>query len=224
MKKTSGKDIYSDLRDMILDFELYPGSRVTETELAEHFNVSRTPVRAALQRLEAEGYVTVLPKQGCFIRNVDIDTLAQYYAVRITLEQLSLELAATYMSEQELRLLADEWDPEKQSERSDNPDEMEARDEGFHMTLAEGGGNLVLGRYLQDINRQIRVIRRLDFTHTERIDRTYSEHHEICQHLIRRDLKAAKAAMKSHITRSENFARTLTLTQLARARGKTRQV
>ena len=223
MAKASGKDIYSEIRDMILDFELYPGSRITETELAERFDVSRTPIRAALQRLEAEGYVTVMPKQGCFIRNVDIDTLAQYYTVRVNLEQLSLELAATYMSEQELRLLADEWDPEKQSERSDNPDEMEARDESFHMTLAEGGGNLVLGRFLQDINRQIRVIRRLDFTHNERIDLTYSEHYEICQHLIRRDLTAAKSAMKSHITRSENFARTLTLTQLARTRGKKRR-
>ena len=90
MKKVSSKDIYSDLRDMILDFELYPGSRITETELADKFHVSRTPIRAALQRLEAEGYVTVLPKQGCFIRTVDIDTLAQYYTVRVKLELLSL--------------------------------------------------------------------------------------------------------------------------------------
>jgi DNA-binding GntR family transcriptional regulator len=218
MKKTASKDIYGSIRDMILDFELYPGSRITETELAETFDVSRTPVRAALQRLEAEGYLTVIPKQGCFIREIDIDTLAQYYRVRQNLENLSLELAVTYMSDQELQALAREWDPAHQKDRSDNPDEMEARDEGFHIALAQGGGNLVLARYLNDLNRHIRVIRRLDFTENQRIDRTYQEHFEICQRLIRRDLAGAQAAMNSHITRSENFAKTLTLTQLAKQR------
>ena len=49
--KLSAKDVYARLREMILNFELYPGSRVTETELADHFGVSRTPIRSALQRL-----------------------------------------------------------------------------------------------------------------------------------------------------------------------------
>lgn len=81
---------------------------VGSTMMPVSIQAYRTPIRAALQRLEAEGYVTVLPKQGCFIRNVDIDTLAQYYTIRIKLELLSLELAATYMPEQELSLLAEE--------------------------------------------------------------------------------------------------------------------
>lgn len=76
---------------------------------------------------------------------------------------------------------------------------MEAHDESFHLALAEAV-NLVLVRYLQDINRHIRVIRRLDFTNNQQIDRTYSEHFDICQHLIKRDLGAAQSAMKSHIT------------------------
>lgn len=96
--KLSAKDVYTRLRERILNFEIYPGSRVTETELAEYFGVSRTPIRSALQRLEAEGYLTVLPKQDCFISNLDIDDLSKYYQVRKTLEQLSLQLANTYMN------------------------------------------------------------------------------------------------------------------------------
>jgi len=64
----SPADIYRHLKDMILNFALYPGVRVTETELADHFGVSRTPVREALQRLAAEGYLTIRAKQGCFVR------------------------------------------------------------------------------------------------------------------------------------------------------------
>ena len=83
---------------------------------------------------------------------------------------------------------------------------------------------MVLANYLNDLNRHIRVIRRLDFTVNQRIDRTYDEHFEICQQLIKRDLPAAKAAMRSHISRSENFAKTLTLTQLAKQRRQRKAV
>ena len=217
-KLTSSQDVYNSLREMIQNFELYPGSRITESELAELFHVSRTPIRSAVQRLEAEGYMSVLPKQGCFIRNIDIDELMQYYQVRKSLENLSLELAWTYMKDAALRELADEWDPDKFTDRSNNADDMESRDESFHIALAEGGGNVVLTNYLADLNRNIRAIRRIDFTNEPGIDRTYTEHFEICQHLLHRDLAAAQRTMLSHINLSENFAKTLTLNQLAKSR------
>jgi DNA-binding GntR family transcriptional regulator len=216
--KPSSRDVYNELRELILSFNLYPGSRVTEQELASLFGVSRTPIRSALQRLEAEGYLTIQPKQGCYIRNLDIQQLAQYYQVRIALEMLSLELACTYMADADLKTLADSWDPDKQLERNDNPEDMEARDESFHIALANGGGNMALTSYLADINNQIRIIRRLDFTNSDRIDKTYEEHHTICMHLLARNLARAQALMRQHITRSENFAKNLTLTQLAHSR------
>jgi DNA-binding GntR family transcriptional regulator len=218
VNKPSSHEVYSELRDMILNFEIYPGSRVTEQELASMFGVSRTPVRGALQRLEAEGYLTIQPKQGCYIRALDIAELTQYYQVRIALEMFSLELACTFMPDAKLKELAEAWDPETQLERSDNPEEMEARDESFHMALAEGGGNLALMEYMADINRRIRIIRRLDFTNSDRIDKTYDEHHTLCLHLLARNLARAQALMREHITRSENFAKNLTLTQLAKSR------
>ena len=213
--KLSAKDVYTRLREMILIFEIYPGSRVTETELADYFGVSRTPIRSALQRLEAEGYLTVLPKQGCFIRNLDIEDLSKYYQVRMSLEQFSLQLACTYMSDTTLSELAAAWDPARQVDRSDDPEEMEARDEAFHLALAEGGGNLVLRSYLADVNRHLRIVRRLGFTMAERIDQTYDDHFRICQSLLRRDIIQAQSLMRDHISHNEQFVKTLTLTQLA---------
>jgi len=216
--KPSAKDVYHQLRESILNFELYPGTRVTESELAAQYGVSRTPIRGALQRLETEGYLRILPKQGCFIRNLDIAELAHYYQVRITLEMLSLQLAAASMPTADLEKLALSWDPARQEERSNDSEEMEARDESFHMTLAEGGGNIALKHYLEDINGRIRAVRRLDFTDATRIDRTYEEHYQICQQLLQRDLAEAQRLMKAHISYSENFVKNLTLTQLERAR------
>lgn len=222
-QEPKSRDVYRELREMILSFELRPGSRVTETELADRFGVSRTPVRSALQRLEAEGYLSIRPKQGCFIRNIDIDDLSQVYEVRVVLELLSIERAATYMPDAMLKDLAAAWEPERQEGRSVDPAEMGARDEAFHIALAEGGGNFGLARYLEDINRRIRTIRWLDFTDSGRIDTTYTEHCRICRHLLRRDIAKAQAVMRSHIKRSQNFAKTLTLTQLAIRRASPRK-
>lgn len=216
--KPSSRDVYHSLREMILNFELYPGSRITEGELAEKFGVSRTPVRAAMQRLEAEGYLAILPKQGCYVRQLDIDELTDFYKVRIALEMLSLELACTYMADSKLQALARAWDPSAQDGRSEDPSQMEARDESFHMAIAEGSGNRAIAVYLEDIHDRIRPIRRLDFTSGERIDRTYEEHYQIAQHLLRRDIGAAQSAMRAHIQRSEQFAKGLTLIQLAQKR------
>ncbi|MGA7800420.1 MAG: GntR family transcriptional regulator [Gammaproteobacteria bacterium] len=214
----SSQDVYAALKEMILSFELYPGSRVTEAELAERFQVSRTPVREALQRLETEGNLTIRPKQGCFIRELDILDLTQHYQVRIELEMLSLKLACTNMPDRELLELAEQWNPEQQRGRSRRPTQMDVREESYHMALARGGGNMALCRYMEDINNHIRIVRRLDFTSAERIDRTYQEHFDMVQHLLRRDLKAAQRQMREHITHSMEYAKTLTLMELARRR------
>lgn len=219
----SAQDVYLQLKTLIMGFELYPGSRVTETELAQRFGVSRTPVREALQRLQLEGYVTVRPKQGCFIREIDIEEIDEHYQVRIALEMCAIELACTRMPERALKELARQWDPAYQPAEEPDVESMSARDEGFHIALAEGSGNLVLADYLQRVNQSIHIIRRLDFTNNMRVDLTYKEHHAICQHLIARDVVAAQQAMTQHIRRSQQAAKTITLEQLSRARSRTRR-
>ncbi len=59
--KSAAQLVYDQLKKKIIDFEIYPGTRITESEIAEDFQVSRTPVRAALQRLETEGQITIMP-------------------------------------------------------------------------------------------------------------------------------------------------------------------
>ena len=209
------KDVYLTLREMILSFELYPGSRVTETELADLFQVSRTPVREALLRLENEGHLTIRPKQGCFIKQIDIDELSEYYKVRTALEKAAIEDACNHMSREELERLLKLWDPAKRPKRL-SASAMEEKDESFHIALALGGGNSTLVRYLQDVNDHIRIIRRVDFQDPERIQRTYQEHHEILLAILDREMVKARALMGQHIQRSQDAAKALTLTQLAR--------
>lgn len=213
----AGEEIYNELLDRILNFELHPGARITENVLAREFGVSRTPIRAVLQRLELEGYVSILPKQGCFIRQIDFSELSSFYQVRIRLEQLSLENAITYMKDSELNELAALWNPNQDSLECPSG-HMESCDESFHVALAEAGRNPVLVQYLEDINRQIRMVRRLDFTDQSRIQTTFEEHYLICQHLLKRDLKSASQVMTKHIQHSQQFVNQLSQTRLEQIR------
>ena len=219
--RASASTIYGRLKEMILSFEIYPGSRITESDLATYFGVSRTPVREALQRLAQEGQVSIRTKQGCFVRQINIAELSQFYRVRTALEMLSLEIAAKAMPRESLQQLADEWNPAQSLGFISDLTLMVKKEESFHMALAAGGGNQALVTYLNDINDRIRVIRRLDFTAGFRIDRTYDEHYRITQCLLRGGLADAKELMASHILQSEKFARSVTLEQLAKTQANT---
>ena len=216
-KRPSTDEVYSRLKAMLLDFDIPPGSRITETELASMFEVSRTPIREVLQRLETEGFVSIRPKQGCFVRELDIEEITQYYRVRVALEQMALDEACLNMPDVELQELLDFWQP-AHAKIDLGAEAMQALDESFHMAIAQGSGNLVLARYLAEINSHIRIIRRLDFTVPERIVRTFEEHHAMLQALLARDAKSAQRLMQAHIMKSEEVAKNLTFIQLARHR------
>lgn len=213
--KVTAQQIYQTLRHMILDMALAPGTRFTETQVAEHFQVSRTPVREALQRLEVENQITIRPKQGCFVRAVDLKQIRDYYDVRVAIELLAVERACTHMSDAALQALAAAWNPQHLAFGNAADDTLKQAEEDFHIALAQGSGNPALVRYLADINDHIRVVRRLGWPDFTSIQDTYQEHFDICQLILARDVETARATMLAHIRKSQNQADRITLAQLS---------
>ncbi|HET8705352.1 MAG TPA: GntR family transcriptional regulator [Pseudomonadales bacterium] len=217
-KRPSAVSVYDALRRMIVDFDLFPGARVTESELADYFQVSRTPVREALQRLSNEGLILIRPKQGCFVRQVDIEQISNYYDVRVALEAMAVELACERMSDTDLRALAEVWNPARCPGDLEYVEDLKDTEESFHITLALGANNPELVNYLRDVNDRIRVIRRLGFPDETSVVETYQEHFDILSLLLERNAEAAKDAMIKHIRKSQNIARSVTLNQLEQHR------
>lgn len=215
-KPSTVDTLYTELKQKIISFELYPGSRVTEQVLAEMFGVSRTPIRQALQRLEIEGFLSIRPKQGCFIRELDVSELMEYYEARIAIELLIVESAVNAMNDKQIDQMMAAWQPEAHDQELSGGIDLGGKDEAFHVGLALASEKPVLAALLEKINHRIRVIRRLDLNSDNRSQRTYNEHFEILQLIKERDKGKAKLAMKRHIQRSREFAKTLTLTALAR--------
>lgn len=206
--------IYESLRSSIMNFELYPGSRVTETELASRFEVSRTPVREALQRLAVEGYLTIRPKHGCFIRNLDVFELAEYYDVRVGLEVEAVELMGRRIPYRDLAVLAEDWNPEHLKYGDEATETLKDAEEDFHIRLAEMSGNPILVQYLRDVNNHIRILRRLGFPDRDAVISTYQEHYDICQSILASDIPEARRLLRTHIHASQAKGREVTLAQL----------
>ncbi len=146
---------------MIMDFVILPGTRVTESQLAEYFEVSRTPVRAALQRLDSEGHLEIKPKQGCFIRAIDIVKISHYYDVRVALEKTVVDEVVRRNPRPLVAALAEKWHPGSRRFGTEATEELKLAEENFHVELAMASGNEALVGYLQDVNDNIRAVRRL---------------------------------------------------------------
>ena len=103
--KTANSVVYESLRQQIFEGNIYPGSWLREQDLVEAFNVSRTPIREALRRLESEGLVESVPFRGVKVVSLKPEDIWEEYMVRIALESLAFELAVSNMSDETIHLI-----------------------------------------------------------------------------------------------------------------------
>lgn len=213
------ESVYERVKGDIFDFRLRPGDRLTETEVAESLQVSRTPVRQALHRLEQEGYLQLAFRNGWNVRSFDFDRFEQLYDLRIVLELAAVEQICKLEDATGLDALQAAW-LIPADERLTDPRQVSELDEAFHHGLIAATGNSEMARVHRDITEKIRIIRRLDFTKPPRIHATYEEHGEILRLIFKR--KAAQAAMmlRSHIEASKAEVRKITLHMLHTAASK----
>lgn len=212
--KATPQSIYDELKRMIMDFEIVPGARFTETQIADYFKVSRTPVRAALQRLELEGQLSIKPKQGCFVRSIDLLQISHYYDVRVALEIMAVQEAMAQGDRAAIEALGQKWDPAQKRFGEEISEALKQEEEQFHIELARASRNPVLVSYLDDINHHIRAVRRLGWPDQVSVDDTYEEHYRICQLMLAGRTEDAVAEMINHIRKSQDLASRVTLKQI----------
>jgi len=216
------EQVYDALKTQMHEFHLVPGDRFSEAEIGARLGVSRTPVREALFRLRNEGLLDVESKSGWFVRPIDFDKLEQLYDLRVVLEAASVtRLCARADTASELDALKAVW-LVPAAERLQDGRDVGALDELFHATLVRAAGNDEIARVHWDVTERIRIIRRLDFTRSDRIDATYSEHAKILRAVIQRKRDQALMLLKSHIEQSKAEVRRITLATLHEARAQHR--
>jgi DNA-binding GntR family transcriptional regulator len=215
---------YARLKRSIFDFELFPGDRFSESDIASRLGMSRTPIREALVRLQREGYLDVQSKSGWTVRPLDFDLFEHLYDLRMVLETTAVrrlcEAEPQAGSKAALSALEAIWlvpEEQRQVVASDVAD----CDEEFHLAIVLAAGNPEIARVHQTVTDRLRIIRRLDFAQPARVAATYAEHAQILKALLRRRADQAVLLLRSHIETSQAEVRKITLHKLytARTRG-----
>jgi DNA-binding GntR family transcriptional regulator len=186
------------LREMVIAGELVPGERLNEVELAAALGISRGPLREAIQRLNSEGLVSMIPNRGAFVRTFSTDELAGLYEVRIALETHALRLAADANAEgiaQLQKMLVDTG-----AALDEHP--TYPRDLDFHKSVVELTGNPILLEAVIEVHRKIDLARSRSGREPQRARRALGEHEGILQDMIDGRIAHAQKTLTKHLRSS----------------------
>ena len=199
------------LRDQIFDVVLErilagryrPGERLVAESLRAEFGVSITPIREALQRLAAAGFVEVRAREGVFISARDAKRAGDIYDVRCALESLAARNAATRIPDDELAALVARFREADATlaTLADGADEsvLDELDRAIHGLLLTYADNALLEDMLTTVHRQGAWVRMIAGRGARYLRRAVPEHEAILDALARRDGDEAAAATRAHL-------------------------
>ena len=194
------KDAYSLILEAIEAGVFKPGDRLVESELADRFGVSRTPVREALQRLETQGMLT-RDGRSLIVASLDHNQLSELYAVRTELEGLAARLAARHATEEETRLLR-AMVTEDMALLDGDPRVLARANKRFHRQIHLASHNRFLIQQLDLVHRAMALMATTSFAAVGRDAPALAEHERIVTAIEARDGEAAYQALRSHISKA----------------------
>ena len=193
------KDAYTLILEAI-DGGIYrPGDRLVESDLAERFGVSRTPVREALQRLETQ---SMLARDGrsLIVASLDHNQLAELYVVRAELEGLAARLAAKHATPEEIRVLRDMVEDDRAF--LSDPDAMSRANRRFHKQVHLASHNRYLVQQLDLVHRSMALLATTSLAAVGRSAVALAEHDAIVRAIEMGDGDGAQAALRAHISKA----------------------
>lgn len=191
--------VYEQIKAAVLAGDFEPGERLLEHDIAKAMHVSRTPVRETLKRLEAEGLLEALPRQGLVIKQHTDNDIREIYIIRETLECLAAEFAAINATKSEINLLESYVaDMDRLDEKTDTSEVM-AVHRCFSDTYNRASHMPTLVRLIESLKEQITRFRSVSLSGGERRAKAHEEHKELLEALKRRDPERASALTREHV-------------------------
>lgn len=195
----SSERAYNTIRQLLVEFRVRPGDRINEVQLSRTLGVSRTPIREALNRLASEGFVTLTPNRGFFVRSLSTDGLLDLYELRAIIECAAFALMCERADDSQLQRLGRYWASIEKGYRDQPTDVILSEDEGFHLLIAELSGNPEIVGQLASINARIRFIRRIQIEHPSHDRAQISAHSQIVKAALKRDVEGGTKLLREHI-------------------------
>jgi DNA-binding GntR family transcriptional regulator len=196
--------LYQFLRDRIIFGEYAPGSRVDIKSLSQELNVSPQPVKEAIFRLTGEGFITIVPRKGTYIKEVNLKDLVDMIEARIFYETGAIDLAAHQIKQKDLQQLEECCEAILKIE-DNNYREMQKKNMAFHCSVVSLPKNrwldeayaLLMNNYAS-LHFRFVVKKQNYYSNVQQI---YKDHRMIVDALVKKDFEGAKKIVRLHMQR-----------------------
>lgn len=205
VKETRADQVFADLRQRIVEGHIPTASKISEPELARHYEISRSTLRDALSRLEGIGVLERKPNVGYRVISLSTDQLLDIFHVRESLEGMACRLAAQHMSDSQIAELKNLLAQHEQNEALQQGQAyiQKEGDLDFHFRIVLGSQNQLLIRLLtEELYYLVRMYRYQFAMASPRARKAFNEHHHIIQAIEERDGELAEILMRRHISAS----------------------
>lgn len=193
------------LRDAILKGRFQPGERLTESNLAQIFQVSRNPIREALRALQVEGLVEVNPRRGARVRLVSDEEAEELIELRAELEGINARNAARRRDDVTCAVLQQLLEEGNQAAQASDAGRLQEINDRFHAALADAGRNRYLADYVKTLRE--RTLWLFASARTERAVESWQEHAAILQAVISGDAELAAPLAARHVRKVGELVR-----------------
>ncbi|MBI1312768.1 FCD domain-containing protein [bacterium] len=191
---------YDELKQRIQDATFQPGAFLSERQLAGQLGMSKTPVKAALERLEAEGFIAVSPQQGIVVRDLSVHEIADQFEIRQALESFVLRSLAGKLCNAQVTQLRGNLRQQQQAAKSGDTRAAARLDSEFHTLFCTFLGNQEIIRVMLHLREKMhRVVTRVFDQNTHRLGSSYREHQAIADAVLSGNGDQAATALEEHL-------------------------
>jgi DNA-binding GntR family transcriptional regulator len=192
------------MREEILKETLRPGSKLTEQQLSKRFDVSRTPIREAIGRLESEGLVETIPNRGAFVLGLSATDVADLFEIRKHYEVIAVRKAAGRATKKDLEKFDESMEFMRHYTERDDLRKMKRINTDFHATIYRTAGSRLLHVSISRVSTYLNLSAHTKGYRREHLAEILAEHERIYRAVKARDAAGAAAAMEEHM---DNMAR-----------------
>ena len=194
--------IYSRLEEDILTGVYKRGEPLTELSVSKRFEISRTPVRAAIHRLAEEGLVVLSPNKGAVVTGINKDDIIDIYRIRMRLDGLAAAMAAEKMSDDDIKKLRESVELSEFYITKDDSEHQKELDTAFHALIYNACESRMLSKTLSELHKKAKLYRKISLGTKERAERSIAEHKEILESIERRDAKSVERLTQNHVQKA----------------------
>jgi len=202
-----GAQIFTLLRDRILNEEYDRGEKLNELTLAKELHISRTPIREALKQLELEGLVESIPNKGVYVKGFSPRDIDDMFEIRVALEGLAIRMAIKRMDDVHLAKIKEVFELMEFYTGKKDADKLADLNILYHECIYQATQSTYFEQILKDIHYYVSVTSRHSISQIPRLDTALEEHRQILEAIEAADADKAQDVIQNHIRKTQTLVR-----------------